>query len=843
MALAVQRVAFAEAPGVSITTTVAFTGATTVGNTVVAIVTGFDGAPGVGVMTDSRGNTWTRDYQTTPLAGGTSSNVWVAFWSSVLTSAGTPHTVTYTHTAMLLANLAVAEVSGAAAASGFDASAENGNVNTITWTTGATATLAQADEIAFVGVNVDTGDSATISQDATYTLVGEFESGSGLVSNAAYKIVAATTSINHAWTTTFTAPQVNRWIAAVGTYKAASVVPTGTLAVTEDPDTSAIAGTSTAPAGTFTGTIVVTEAIDVPVIAGTFTAATGNVATLAVTEADDAPVIAGTVTAPVSSFRWPTAVVNHKVVDQLGAPIMFPLFSSWAMAMRLSNSDITWACESLAARGYRGINFAFCGGVDAGAEFELLGMQYTNRAGLPFFTGTPFQSSLGGAFATTDFIASECQRLGLVAMFAFFCSFGDSGITADLEAASTAQMETFGQAVGTRYNGYPNIVWEIMDDGMSSTTNTRRNLDHFAKGLSSTRTAYPNLWFYEPSLGGDAMGTIASEGTDPTGWQWMHLCSQSLYSYDNDHVDDARAAYNAGVAFGGRSLACWDCEPPYAHNTHYDDGIGGELQGVRMRNATVFIQGYSAINYGDEPWWTFDQSGSGSTAYLAVPSNTYTVQASYTWALVNQYINGDATWQPTSWIVTGESTGDTRAAAGYSDTAAIAMFPTSRTIAVNTSVLTGTGNVRVRWFDPSAGTYTTVAASEAQSSSRSVTHPGTNVGGGSDWLLVVDLDPGTTVTGTITAGEATDVAAIGGTFTALPGTITGAVAVTEAVDVVAIVATFTTGPVIGVLVATEANDTPIIVGFLPGAPTEPTGPLVVTVQAWPPPITVTVTQQ
>ena len=49
----------------------------------------------------------------------------------------------------------------------------------------------------------------------------------------------------------------------------------------------------------------------------------------------------------------------------------------------------------------------------------------------------------------------------------------------------------------------------------------------------------------------------------------------------------------------------------------------------------------------------------------------------------------------------------------------------------------GTG-LNLRWYDPTAGTYTTIAASEAQQSNRAVSYPANHPDGTSDWVLVVD---------------------------------------------------------------------------------------------------------
>jgi hypothetical protein len=114
----------------------------------------------------------------------------------------------------------------------------------------------------------------------------------------------------------------------------------------------------------------------------------------------------------------------------------------------------------------------------------------------------------------------------------------------------------------------------------------------------------------------------------------------------------------------------------------------------------------------------------------------------------------DTTWVPDggTFLTSGEGTGDNKAACGRSDTHAMAYFPSSRSIIVNTTVIAGSTPVQLRWFDPSSGDFTLIANAEAQSASRSITYPGNNDDGQPDWVLLVNgitaVDP-TTVTATV----------------------------------------------------------------------------------------------
>jgi hypothetical protein len=149
------------------------------------------------------------------------------------------------------------------------------------------------------------------------------------------------------------------------------------------------------------------------------------------------------------------------------------------------------------------------------------------------------------------------------------------------------------------------------------------------------------------------------------------------------------------------------------------------------------------MNWGHENLWPFGKTGlfSEGITYTQVLTHSATLDAGRVFGLCKLYCRV-TDWAPTSsFVTTGEGTTTSKAAIGACSTAALAYFPNSRTIVVDTTIITGTANVRLRWFDPTNGAYTTIAASEAQNASRSVTHPGnsTNSAGASDYILVVDL--------------------------------------------------------------------------------------------------------
>ncbi|HEU0068696.1 MAG TPA: DUF4038 domain-containing protein, partial [Nitrospiraceae bacterium] len=117
--------------------------------------------------------------------------------------------------------------------------------------------------------------------------------------------------------------------------------------------------------------------------------------------------------------------------------------------------------------------------------------------------------------------------------------------------------------------------------------------------------------------------------------------------------------------------------------------FGGDISHVTVRDgigASGVVGGTTRFNFAG----AVDLAGITPTAtsFTATSGQTVTVNRSGT--------NKTA--------IASLGTGDIKTAAGAGDRAAVAYFPTDRnSVTVDTSVISGTGNVRVRWLDPTSG--------------------------------------------------------------------------------------------------------------------------------------------
>ena len=427
----------------------------------------------------------------------------------------------------------------------------------------------------------------------------------------------------------------------------------------------------------------------------------------------------------ISPPPFPASVSGRKILDQYGAVYPMLTASAWSLP-DLSDTNITAVLEGLQSAGFNAVTCWSGGGYDINATWQPA--YQIKSTSDNWWSGTPWASSLGPGWAQMDYLVQEALNLNMVVNFSFCGGFDTTGAGPEWEAVTNTNMRDVGVAVATRYPkaDFPNIVWHFMLDDANSPASTRgQRISALFDGINDTEgTVRPVRWM-EPNNG----ATTSSQG-------WMTLTDtnvtmNSMYEYTDNHVDEIRAAY------GGTSAPTVDCEPPYDGSSN----AGASHAGLRMRVGACYIEGFQLVNWGHEDLWPFGKTGlfTEGLTYTQVLTHSSTQDAGRIFQMLLPHIKV-STWAPsTTFVTAGESTLSNRAAQGASGVSACAMFPNSRAITIDTTILNGTNNVRLRWFDPTNGAYTTIAASEAQQTGRSVTHPGSNNAGGTDWILVAEL--------------------------------------------------------------------------------------------------------
>jgi hypothetical protein len=425
--------------------------------------------------------------------------------------------------------------------------------------------------------------------------------------------------------------------------------------------------------------------------------------------------------------------------------------SLWGLTTNIGNSDITTCLEAIHDLGFNCATFAPCGMDLNGAEGWS---QFTNQAtSEAYFTGSPITSTLGPAWDTHVIHAlNELLRLDMYALFSLYTGFNNTdGLGTELIAAGAGAAFTYGQRVGAKVGAYDNLILHYGAD---------ISFDH-----PSDPATMVDAWFegFFDGAGRDDFVIVAEPAEGRTSYsQFISQAGVGDYEFFVPNVNSVyETAANSTERFetvwsesGATSYPVWDCEPAYVDSVR---DSSADVQELREQIYAEAFEGGCGINYGHERICGLG----GDTGFVDDPDweaalgDVELEHAMHAFTILDEWTL-DTTYGPdATWVTTGEGSGDTKAALGKSDSVLLGYFPTSRTLEVDTTVFTGSSAVRLRWYDPTAGTYSTIAASEAQQTGRSVSFPSNHGDGFSDWVLVVDAAIAISPTGptvTVTAG-------------------------------------------------------------------------------------------
>jgi hypothetical protein len=449
---------------------------------------------------------------------------------------------------------------------------------------------------------------------------------------------------------------------------------------------------------------------------------------------------------------------HRKLLDQNGKVFIQKEMASWGMAQNLPNAGISEALQGCVDRHFNTVLVSL-----PGIQSQSDWTPHANISGQAFWTGTPWASSLGPGWASYDWLVAEATRLNLMICFTVFIGSGGDGINADISAVTVTNCYNAGLAIGQRYALVPNLMWHFENEmTLDPAGASGQRIDAIFHGLHDGEGATHRLICGEPTQGVSGYDGFIGKQLDhgySGGYQWCILSTNLIYQYTADSVVQFDNGFTDSRA---PNYPVWDCEPPYSGAGHYDGNINQnpgpvERQNLRERTWSVIVRGGCGINWGHEMFWPFGRSGLFTIAGVTwhdVPSRPETYDTQYCWDVIDLYCL-DPLWRPdTAFLTAGLGTGDTKAATGRADKSLIAYFPSSRTVTVDTTVLTGTGSVRLRWYDPSLGTFATVAFTEARNAARTVTYPAAaHTDGSNDYVLIVD-EPMLTISNCVHAQSA-----------------------------------------------------------------------------------------
>jgi hypothetical protein len=428
---------------------------------------------------------------------------------------------------------------------------------------------------------------------------------------------------------------------------------------------------------------------------------------------------------PAPAYPLQVSANGRYLVDQLNQPVFWSGDAGWSLIAQGTSTDID---AYLANRQQKGVSVVLVNLLEHKGALNAP----RNVNGDAPFTSAPFTTPNEAYFAYADHAISSAAQKGMAVLLdALYVGYqcGDEGWCAEIQAASTADMQSWGQYVGNRYRNFDNIVWVIggdADPGAYPGVSTR--VGAFATALNQADgrhliTAH------------NAAGQMAVDPWPGASW----LTVNSTYErFGGSTYQKAQTAYNITPV-----------KPFFEIEGYYENEHSMTTQQIRTQAYWNVLSGGMGYIFGNCPVW-----GTGAPTTPKFCPNTspdWRAQLDSPGAagmiLLTEFFVSRA-WQDlipdwTHATVTAGygtfGTADYATAASSADgSLVVAYLPTIRTLTVDMSTLSGSATAR--WYDPANGAYSDIAGSPLPNSGmQQFTPTGNNSNGDQDWVLVLEL--------------------------------------------------------------------------------------------------------
>ena len=412
------------------------------------------------------------------------------------------------------------------------------------------------------------------------------------------------------------------------------------------------------------------------------------------------------------------------LVDQNGTPFLITGESPQAMIGDLTEAD---AAAFFAKRASQGFNTVW---------INLLCNSYTgcNADGTtwdgvqPFTTPGDLSTPNEAYFAHVDRVLQLAQQYGFVVLLD---PIETGGWLGTMVANGVTKDRDFGRYLGARYKGFTNIIWMSGNDYQQWGPTYDPYVTAVAQGIADND---PNH-LQTVELNFNSSGSL----DDPA---WAPLIQlDAAYTYDPTYKQ-VLTEYDRPSP-----LPTFMVEATYEFEQNTSSVPYGSPLQLRKQEYWSLLSGAAGQMYGNHYTWQFlcpnrdgagncvggwkdqlDSTGATQMAYvtgLFAPRKWYELVPDQTHSVVT---DGLGTFGADDYV-TAASTADGALAMAY--------VPSSRTITVDLSKLSGI--VTARWYDPTNGTFTSIAGSPfPNAASVQLATPGTNAAGDGDWVLVLE---------------------------------------------------------------------------------------------------------
>lgn len=420
------------------------------------------------------------------------------------------------------------------------------------------------------------------------------------------------------------------------------------------------------------------------------------------------------------AYPLKTSANGRYLVDQNNVPFLMTGDSPQALIGNLSGSDAEMYFANREAHGFNTVWInLLCN------SYTACNADGTTYDGIPPFT-VPEDLSWPneGYFARADAMIHLAADHGLLVLLDPIETGGWLNI---LAANGPDKARAYGQYVGNRYKDFDNIVW-LSGNDFQEWQNARFDEVVQAVALGIKNTDPRHIHTVE-------LNYLASGSLDDAGWAPI-IGLDAAYTYYPTYAQVLNE-YNRSIF-----MPVFMIEANYEFEHNFEDE--GTSETLRRQEYWTMLSGATGQLYGSVYTWRFtygwntnlDTPGAIQFGYLKslfesrrwydlIPDQNHTVVTS-----------GYGTFSSTGTVIANDYVTTARTPDGR---LVIAYLPTARTITADMSKLAGPATAQ--WFDPSNGLFAPIGGSPfANAGTHQFAPPGTNSGGNSDWVLVLNFD-------------------------------------------------------------------------------------------------------
>lgn len=399
------------------------------------------------------------------------------------------------------------------------------------------------------------------------------------------------------------------------------------------------------------------------------------------------------------------------LVDARGTPFFLHGDTPWSMPASLTNAEVDSFIADRASRGFTAMLLeapVFYFTPDGTTENVDNVQPFTSMSG-------NFNWTLNDAYWTrVDRIVNLAKANGMaVVLNPAYLGFGGGaeGCATQVSGTSDGTLQAYGAALANRY-AQGNVIWSMGGDYDGDST-LRAKQAQIVAGIRSVRTT-------------DVITVHGAPETDSlSNWSFTGLNLNFSYPGTANVYDWCATSY-------GRSGPV----PFIMGEAIYEQERASPISaaGLRKQSYQAICSGACGQFFGNSPIWHFE-SPNRPFSYTGTWESNLDSTGSQQQVYVKALIDAFQWWklQPktdTSLVSSSLSSGDSRICPALASDGTFAWIwvPSSQTVTVVTNALSGiAGNVRIRRYSGTDGSYTTINASVAKTSAQSVATGGEGV--------------------------------------------------------------------------------------------------------------------